>query len=574
MYSRSGLDWTAKYARIAKALKQVPVANAVFDGEVVYVDTTGRTDFQALQNALKMEDARRLVYYIFDLLFLDGEDLREKPLWERKERLKEVLKATGNSVLRYSEHVQGQGPELLKAACKIELEGLISKNRDAEYVSARTDSWLKSKCHKHQEFVIGGYSLGEGSRGELGSLLLGVYEKKQFKYVGRVGTGFTELTLKDLLKKLKIKKREDSPFDLKSPRERGLKWVQPDLVAEITFANWTTDGVLRQAVFHGLREDKSAVEIHVEKEKARPRSSTKKPTSIKKHTEKLAVTNPEKLVFKKEKITKLELAQYYDSIADLILPYLRDRPLNLLRCPDEAGRNCFFQKHVTGKVAQNLTPVRIKEKSGTKTYVTVDAREGLWDLAQMRAFEIHVWGSRAGELEHPDQIVMDFDPGPGISWKQTVHAAFDLKKILDQIKLKSFVKVSGGKGVHVHIPVAPIYSWDQIKDFSRTLGEAMQQQNPDLYTVTMAKNQREGRIFVDYLRNGRGATAVAPYSVRMRAKSAVAMPVSWEQLKKIKSSDAFDLRKAVTFLKRQKKDPWKGYNDIQQKISILKPVVR
>lgn len=562
LYSRSGLNWTSKYPRVAKALEKLAVDSAVLDGEIVWVEESGRTDFQKLQNALKESDTSRVVYYIFDLLFLNGEDLREKPLGHRKESLKKLLLKTKSSLLRLSDHIQGQGQELLDAACKHQLEGIISKNIDSPYVSARTSDWVKTKCHKQQEFVIGGFSPGEGARGALGSLLLGVYEGKKLRYAGKVGTGFTEASLKDLYTKLSKREIEDSPFDLKSPRGKNLRWVKPNLVAEVTFANWTSDQVLRHAVFQGLREDKRSVEIHREKEKA-----------ARKVNDEIAITSPEKLVFKKEKITKLDLAEYYQMITPLILPYIEDRPLNLLRCPDEAGKNCFFQKHMTGKATDNMIPVRIKEKSGTKTYLTVETPEGIADLAQMRAFEIHVWGSKAGNPEHPDQIVMDFDPGPGTSWKETVKAAFDLKKILDKLKLKSFVKVSGGKGVHVQVPIAPVYSWDQIKDFTKALGEEMARRD-DIYTVSMAKAHRRGKIFVDYLRNGRGATAVAPYAVRMREQSAVAMPITWAELKKIKSAHFFDLKRATSYLKKRKRDPWQGYLDLQQKISILKPVVR
>ncbi|KYG67017.1 hypothetical protein AZI86_08340 [Bdellovibrio bacteriovorus] len=587
LYSRSGLNWTNKYPRIAKALENLAADNAVLDGEIVWVEETGRTDFQKLQNALKTSDTSRIVYYIFDLLFVDGEDLRDKPLWERKEKLKTLLGETKSSLLRMSDHIEGHGQELLDAACEHHLEGIISKNIDSTYVSARTSDWVKVKCHKQQEFVIGGFSAGEGSRGALGSLLLGVYEGKKLRYAGKVGTGFTETSLNDVYKKLKKREIKESPFDLKSPRERNLHWVKPELVAEVTFANWTSDEVLRQAVFHGLREDKNPVEIHVEKEKVAPKLlaktkgskkevSTKKAKTAKKTiapAEDVAITNPEKIVFRKEKITKRDLAEYYQMITPLILPYVEDRPLNLLRCPDEAGKNCFFQKHMTGKATDNMIPVRIKEKSGTKTYLTVETAEGIADLVQMRAFEIHVWGSKAGHLEHPDQIVMDFDPGPGTSWKDTVKAAFDLKKILDKLDLKSFVKVSGGKGIHVQVPIAPIYSWDQVKDFSKALGEEMARRD-DIYTVSIAKANRNGKIFVDYLRNGRGATAVAPYAVRMREQSAVAMPISWDELKKLKAANFFDLKTAITFLKKRKKDPWQGYTDLQQKISILKPNVR
>lgn len=578
LFTRSGLDWTKKYPSIAKGLKDIAVSNAIIDGEIVWLDQEGRSDFQKLQNALKEKDMSRLVYYVFDLLFLNGEDCRDLPLHERKHRLEKLIRSLKNPLIRYSDHVEGHGRALLSAACAYNLEGLISKNQDSPYTSGRSGSWIKSKCKMHQEFVIGGYAEGQGAREELGALLLGVYEGDVLKYAGRSGTGFNEKTLVDVQKKLKRREVKKSPFKLNSPTGRGLHWVRPELVAEITFANWTADGLLRSAVFHGLREDKPTREIRREQpEPLKAFGGSKKRTKKTKPPEDVvdlsAISNPTKVLFKKEGITKIEVAQYYQDIAPLILPHISDRPLALLRCPEGSTQNCFFQKHISGKIPAEITPITIREKSGPKTYLTIDSKGGLLSLTQMRAFELHAWGCHSDDIEHPDQIVMDLDPGPGISWSQVVEAALEIRQILEDIDLKSFVKVSGGKGVHIHIPVAPIYSWDQIKSFAKTLGHEMMVRHPTLYTVTMTKRLREKKIFIDFFRNGRGATSVVPYSLRARDMSSVAMPVSWAELQKIKGSDVFTLKKTYEHLKKRKVDPWRDFFKRQQRISILKPVV-
>ncbi|KHD89016.1 MAG: hypothetical protein OM95_06050 [Bdellovibrio sp. ArHS] len=579
LYTRSGLDWSEKYPGILKSLQKLSADNAILDGEIVVLDKEGRSDFQRLQNSLKSHDVNDLIFYVFDLLFLQGEDLRERPLIERKELLKALLADLNQPLIRYSDHMAGHGKALFKEACDYQLEGIISKDQESTYQSRRGSSWVKTKCKLHQEFVIGGYTEGTGARSSFGALLLGVYEGDQLRYVGKVGTGFTEKSIEDILKKFARKEQKKSPFDIKSPRERGTHWLKPGLVAEVTFGNWTSDKILRTAVFLGLREDKSAKEIHIEKAKSlddvmeAPKRAAKKRPSVSEGTLRQEISNPDKILYAKEKITKLDVTKFYQDYADLILPHLKDRPLNLLRCPEGTSKQCFFQKHISGKIPESLTPVSIKERSGTKSYFTLDSPEGLLALSQMGAFEIHVWGSRREAVEHPDLIVMDFDPGPGVSWKQVVQGAEDLKEILDGLGLKSFLKVSGGKGLHVHIPVAPIYSWDQIKSFSQTLAQEMAQRNPDLYTATLSKKARDKKIFVDYLRNGRGATAVMPYSLRARDKSSVAMPIEWKELRKIKGPDQFTLEKAIEHIKRRKTDPWKDYFKYNQKISILKPVL-
>ncbi|XGC81172.1 DNA ligase D [Bdellovibrio bacteriovorus] len=577
LYTRNGLNWSQKYPVITSELRALPVINAILDGEVVWLDDEGRSDFQKLQNSLKTKESKRLIYYVFDLLFIDGVDCRSFPLRERKHRLEKILAEFDNPIIRYSDHVDGSGADLFEAACNYQLEGLVSKDLEAPYRSNRNSGWVKTKCKLHQEFVIGGYTSGEGSRnGGFGALLLGVYEDGKLRYVGKVGTGFTERSLMDIHKKLRTREISKSPFDIKSPQGRGVHYIKPGLVAEVSFGQWTSDKILRTAVFHGLREDKPAEEIHIETKKSLKAVVVPKKKVSKKQkgaNETLALTNPDKILYRKEKITKLQIARYYQDFAEVILPHIANRPLALLRCPEGSEKTCFFQKHIAGKVPLEFIPVTIVERSGPKAYLTIDSKEGLLSLSQMNAFELHAWNCHSDAIENPDQIVMDFDPGPGVHWKQVVEAAFSLKEILDGLQLKSYVKVSGGKGVHVHIPVAPVYSWDQIKTFSHTLGKEMASRDPDRYTVNMAKKVRGKRIFVDYLRNGRGATAVVPYSLRARKMSAVAMPITWEELKTIEGPAVFTLENAIKHLSKRKVDPWKDFFKKEQRINILKPVI-
>nr|WP_295903075.1 DNA ligase D [uncultured Bdellovibrio sp.] len=578
LYTRSGLDWTNKYPYVAEAIAQLPVQNAIVDGEVVWVDAEGRTDFQKLQNALKEKNQGRLVYYAFDLLFLNGEDCREFPLRERKHRLEKLVHSLKHPLIRYSDHIEGHAKAFLETACAYKLEGIISKNSESLYSSGRSGSWIKTKCKMQQEFVVGGYAEGRGARASFGALLLGVYEGGKLKYAGKTGTGFTEKSATDVLKKLKRLETSKSPFSLNAPKGKGLHWVKPELVADVTFANWTNDDILRTAVFHGLREDKPAKEVKIEKAKPLEEiaevEKPKKGFKPAKNLEPLrAISNPDKVLFKKEGITKLEVARYYQDIAPLILPHIADRPLALLRCPEGTSKKCFFQKHISGEIPPDITPVTIREKSGSKDYLTIDSKEGLLSLTQMGAFEMHAWGCHSGNIENPDQIVMDLDPGPGVEWDHVIEAALKLREIFDGIDLKSFVKISGGKGLHVQVPIAPLYSWEQIKSFTRTVGEELVSRHPDEYTVVMSKQKRSKRIFIDYLRNGRGATAVVPYVLRARPISSVAMPLSWEELPDIEGPDVFTLKRTYEHLSKRKKDPWRDFFKKEQKISILKPVV-
>lgn len=554
--TRTGQDWTARYGPVAESLAKLK-ADAVLDGEIVWVEN-GRFDFQSLQNATKTANRDPLVYAAFDLLSLGGRDIRESPLRERKKALAALLKTLPKSArkhVEYGDHLEGDAEELLLTSCRHEMEGIVSKRADSAYHAGRGELWLKSKCRMRQEFVIGGYTDPEGSRLAFGALLLGVYDKGRLRYAGRVGTGFDSKTLLTLRRKLKALGRKTPAFELNVPRGRGLHWVDPKLVAEVAFAGWTQDLRLRVPVFHGLREDKPAERIVMEKAK-----SARAPS---------ALTHPEKILFRKEGLTKLDVAGYYDDVAELFLEYSGDRPLSLNRCPDGASGECFFQKHHSAKLPPSLPSISLKEKKGVREYITVHDRAGLRALVQMGAFEIHVWNSRRDTVMHPDQFVMDFDPGPGVPWTRVVQAAFELRELLERMHLKGFPKVTGGKGVHVHVPVKPLYAWDRIKELSRALALEMTARDPKSFTAKLGKDQRRGKIFIDYLRNGYGATAVAPYSLRAREVSAVAMPIAWDELPDLPSASTFTLEEALAWLKKRKRDPWADYRRSARRVGIL-----
>lgn len=564
LFTRGGHDWTKQFPNLTEALIKQDVESAIFDGEAVIVDKSGRSDFGLLQNALSIKDYTNMRLYLFDLLYLNGEDLRERPLKERKELLLKIL-AKSSAPLFYSEEVRESGARFFKMACKHKLEGIVSKDLEAPYKSKRTRAWCKSKCGHRQEFVIGGFTFGKGGREKtLGALLLGVYEgvkeERKLRYVGKVGTGFDYRTMGELLKKLLPLEKKKSPFDKKSPTEKGIHWINPKLMAEVNFSEWTKDQILRAPVYIGLRRDKKALDIVIER-----------PVHMDVlENEDVVLTHPEKVLYPKEKITKKMIADYYDLVSALMLPYLTQRPLSLLRCPHGGVGKCFFQKHPGAEgVPKNFTSFKVSEKSGSSEYLCLNNKDGLKQVVQMNAYELHTWNCRYQNLLNPDQIVMDFDPAADVGFPEVVNACYEMKKILDKLKLKSFVKVTGGKGIHIHIPVEPIYSWEEIKAFSKALAEEMVSRKPKEYIATMSKVARKGKIFIDYLRNGFGSTAVAPYSLRAKELSSVALPVEWNELKRLMSADQFTLKKALQKIKNRKKDPWRNFFSLKQKISIL-----
>jgi bifunctional non-homologous end joining protein LigD len=541
LLTRSGLDWTERFGeRIADALAALPCETALIDGEVVALGENGISSFSALQAALSEGKTANLVFFAFDLLHLDRANLRAEPLLARKEQLEELLKvADVDSPLRYSEHFIEPGQTMLRHACRMGLEGVISKRAEAPYRSGRGRDWIKSKCTQRQEFVIAGYVPSKASRNQLGSLVLGYHEDGELKPAGRVGTGFTRNSAAALKKTLDAIAAKASPFRGEAGRERGIVWVKPELVAEIAFGSWTASKTLRHSAFLGLREDKPADDVVAEKPvKAEAKKAARATKTSRKAGPETTVTlsNPGKLLWPDISFTKQDLLDYYARVWERMAPFVVDRPLSLLRAPDGVGGQVFFQKHAGAGLHKAVA--RMKDKDGEELLFIRDF-DGLAALVQLGTVEVHVWGAKIDAVEMPDQIIFDLDPDKGVAMERVREAALTVRERLDELGFESFLKTSGGKGFHVVLPLKPKADWDAVKGFARDFAKAMEQAEPKLYTATLSKKARKGRIFIDYLRNGRGSTAIAPFSTRARPGAAVAMPVAWELLEKDLAPDAY-----------------------------------
>lgn len=589
--TRNNHDWTSKYKQLLPAAQELGVQNAVLDGEIVCLNEQGHSDFQKLQNSLAGDSPARLYYYIFDLLFLDGEDLREFSLLERKKKLAALLKPLKKSPFLFSEHWQAQGAEMYRESCRLKLEGVVSKDAQAPYLSGRSALWQKTKCSLRQEFVIGGYTESAAEGRPFAALLLGVFDDDgKFRYTGRTGTGFTAASFTELAPRLRKLERDDSPFDVNSPRGRTLHWVKPELVAEVEFKAWTQDKVLRMASFQGLRQDKRIQEVHVEKpakKSARASAGKSRGTAGRRKADAteippagnelvagVKITHPDRVVYPETGTCKLDVVRYYETVAPWMLPYLRGRPVSILRCQETTAAGCYFQKHAEGRnlVGIGSKPVHYKDKRDTA--LIIENSEDIIQLAQAGTIEIHGWNGQFRHITKPDQIVFDLDPENAKLWGRVVDTALEIRRLLRQLKLESFLKVTGGKGLHIQVPIEPRYSWDTIKSFSKSLMNVLVQQNPDHYTTNMTKANRGGKIFLDYLRNGYGATAVIPYSLRARAQPTVALPISWRDLKKSLSPDDFRYDDVLKLLKRRgepggRQDPWARYFDSARPITVL-----
>lgn len=548
LFSRNGKDWTDHFPEIADALSRVRARNAIFDGEVAYVLPDGRTDFQMLQNALGGEaDRGRIVYFVFDLLFYDGDDLRDEPLRTRKDKLRTIL-AGEKPPLELSDHVEGDGVGFFRAACKMGLEGILAKRGDRPYRSRRTPEWVKVKCQKRQELVIVGYTPPKGSRNGLGALLLGVHQDGELRYAGKVGTGFTRASLDDLSRRLS-KLRIEKPPVSNAPRMKDATWTKPELVAQVRFTEWTRDGSLRHPAFEGLREDKKASSVVREDPAPAPPSDD---TVLG-----IRITHPERVLEAEGGMTKIELARYVEAVSERMLPIASKRPLMLMRCPEGNVKGaCFIQKH-SGRGLQGTKYVKKGDVEGEEVlYVT--EREGLVELAQFNAVELHGWGCRMPRWQKPDWMIFDLDPDEGLPFTKVVDAANTLREMLAGMGLVSFVKTTGGKGLHVVVPLAPRgrrADWGFVRSFAEATANAMVASAPDRYVATMSKRARKGKIFVDWLRNAKGATAVLPYSVRARKGSPVAMPVAWTDLPRLDPRE-LTVRTVPAILAKLRKDPW------------------
>jgi len=585
IYTRTGKDWTRQFGALVEPLSRLTKGTALIDGEICAFDADGRTDFSTLKDALS--DGGPLVYFAFDLLELDGKDLTGLPLVERKAKLKTLIgKIEKSSPIQFSDHVTGNGQKVFDAMCRGGFEGIIAKKADARYVNDRTTSWLKVKCVHRQEFVIGGWS-ASSKKSTFASLLIGTWENGKLIYRGRVGTGFSVNDADALQEALDARARNASPFD-NAPRliARNANWVEPELVAEIGYAEFTPDGYLRHPSFLGLREDKPAGAIKLEKPadapEADPMSNAKpKPNAALTDEAGIAIaekagiklTSPDRIVFPGQGITKAEIVAYYAAVIDRMLPYIADRPLSLLRCPQGRTKYCFFQKHDTGGFPDAMKSTTITEGSGeVEDYFYVDDLAGLIAGTQMNVLEWHLWGSTRKNIEKPERIIFDIDPDEGRGWDDVRTAAGDIRKALELVGLESFPLVSGGKGIHVIAPLTPKAEWDDVKAFCKALATMLADADPDRFVVNMSKAKRKGKMFIDYLRNERGSTAIAPYSLRSREGAPVATPVTWDELANVKAASAFTIEAVAARITEP--DPWKGYFDLKQSITktMLKSV--
>ncbi len=568
LVSRNGNDWTGSYPRVANAVAGLDAESVLIDGEVVVFDEHGISRFQELQNA---RGSSRLHYMAFDLLHLDGEDLRRRPLLERKQLLKELLDTSKGDVIRYSDHVVGHGDAFYRQACTSGLEGIICKRADAKYTTGRNRDWLKVKCLNRQEFVIVGFTEPQGSRTGLGALLLGVYDDDVLRYAGKVGTGFTTKSLRELRKRLEPLERDTPAFENapRGARARDVHWIEPELVAEIAFTEWTTDGSVRHPSFQGLREDKdprSVVREEPAQGKGRAASASPKRSASKKAgTVKIAgvtITSPDRVVYEEQGVTKLELARYYESVMDRMLPHLLDRPLTLVRCPSGAHRQCFYQKHWGEGMPESVPRVMVEERDKTEPYMYIDGPTALMALVQLGVLEFHTWGSRRDRLDRPDLLIFDLDPDEALPWAPVQEASLRLRDRLKELGLTSFAKVTGGKGVHVVAPLARRAGWDEVKDFAEAIARELVKAEPKRYTVTIAKKARTGKIFVDYLRNAPNSTAIAAFSTRNREGAPIAAPISWRELEKASSLPRYTMRKLPG-----QADPWPGWRELKQSVT-------
>ena len=601
MLTRSGLDWTHRMRAVADEVAKLPVANVTLDGEVVVVAANGTTNFADLQASMQEGARNPLTYFAFDLLHLSGRNTRGLALLERKRILADLLASADPSALQISEHLDANGPTMFHKACEMHAEGIISKRASAPYREGRGADWLKSKCLHEQEFVIGGFTHPSKGGPGIGALLLGYYDgdpgggaEKSAKagrliYAGRTGTGFTQKASALIRKQLEELAAETSPFKaIDTPSRRGALWVKPTLVAQVRFATWTADQQVRQAAFLGLREDKPAGEVRREKASTapRPKGSTSakvnaKATKPEPEAPKLLpappqekapvrLTHPTKILDAETKLTKQQLADYYWAVAERMVPHIAGRPLSLVRCPEGSEKPCFYQKHVNHMLPKGVEAVDVPDKKTGKIepYITLATPEALAGLAQMGVLEIHPWGSSNEDLEHPNQITIDLDPDEALAWPILVEAAQDVRERLTKIGLESWVKTTGGKGLHVVVPIEPSLTWDEVKSWTHRFVLQMERANPKLYLSKMSKAARTGRIYLDYLRNERGATAVAPYSPRARKGAGVAVPLAWAELAKQTTRPVFTVATYPEWGGRLKKDVWADMLKTKQRLAV------
>ncbi|SMC91904.1 MULTISPECIES: DNA ligase D [unclassified Pseudomonas] len=565
LFTRNGHDWSAKMPRQVEALKALGLDSAWLDGEMVVVDDNGVADFQALQNAFDTEHDERITYYLFDLPWLGGEDLRALPLQQRRATLARLLEGHASQVIRYSADFKEPVASLLDSACRLELEGLIGKRADSPYVGRRSSDWVKLKCKQRQEFVIVGYTDPKGSRNGFGALLLALHDHGSgpLRYAGKVGTGFSAATLDSIHARLKPLQTDKSPLP-KPPtgaEARGVHWLKPQLLAEVAYAQMTREGIVRHSVFHGLRDDKPATAIDLERAMPTKRAVQTEPENL----GTLRLTHPDRVVDATTGATKREVAQYYAQVADWLLPQLKDRPVALVRAPDGLDGELFFQKNAGQLNIPNVLSYN-KAQAGQAAMV-LNRADSLMGAVQMNTLELHTWNATTKDFDKPDRFVLDLDPDPALPWKAMLEATQLTLTLLDELGLKVFLKTSGGKGMHLVVPLTRRAGWDEVKDFSHALVNHMAGLFPDRLSAVSGPKNRVGRIFIDYLRNGKGATTAAAYSLRAREGLPVSVPIWREELNQLKGANQWNIGNLHTRLS-QVEDPWAEMGKTRQSITL------
>jgi bifunctional non-homologous end joining protein LigD len=580
LLTRKGIDWTARFSNIPPVLTRLGLTSALIDGEIVVEGEAGVTSLNNLQAELKSGRKDRFRYFVFDLMHCNGYDLTKTPLGARKDLLHTIVAGLApDSPVRFSEHLAVEGPIMLAHACRLGLEGIVSKRIDLGYRTGRNDSWLKTKCQKSEEFVILGYVRSTAASRAVGSLVLGYYDNGKLVYAGRVGTGWSLTVASALYSELNnLKAAKPALRDpLPAGAEKGVVWAEPRLVCSVEFRDWTTDGLIMQSSFKGLREDKAATEVGLETPAAAGQTTPSPPAGEdraggegrnarrqkKAGAGAVTLTHPERILWPEAGLTKQGLADYYADIAHWILPHVAGRVLSLLRCPSGTDEQCFFAKHPFAGLSKAVREVDVGEE---EPMLALDSVEGLTSLVQAGVVEIHPWGSRVDDLDHPDRLIFDLDPGEGAPWDAVIAAACDVRDRLLARGLASFVKTTGGKGLHVVVPIEPKADWAEAKAFTASIAEAMAADHPDRYVATIAKRARRGRIYIDYLRNDRGSTAVAAYSTRSLPQASVSTPLAWDELSSGLRSDHFTVRNLRNRLAFLTGDPWQGFFTVRQRI--------
>ena len=561
LFTRNGNDWVAKMPRLAQALKELPIDTGWIDGEIVVMDRHGMPDFQALQNAFEAGGAEGLVFYAFDLPFLNGEDLRERPVTERREALRAIIPDAQGQIVRFSEAFDAAPGQLIASACRLGFEGVIGKRKSAPYVSHRNADWIKLKCGQRQEFVIGGYTEPKGSRTGIGALLLGVQDDDgSLRYVGNVGTGFNERSLMELSERLGGLVAPKSPFANPAKGAGKVHWVRPELLAEVAFASWTHSERIRHAVFRGLRDDKPASAIvHERPLPAKALAKKTRAAASAEGSDKLRVTHGDRVIDPSSGITKIEVVRYYALVAPLMMEHLQDRPVSLVRAPAGVGGELFFQRHQEQSNLQGVQPLKASLYPDHPPLLEVAEPQGLLAAAQMNTLEFHTWNARKDRIDRPDRMTFDLDPGEGLRWDRMLEAATLMRVMLTELGLPAFLKTSGGKGLHVVVPIQRRHDWDTVKGFSQAIVQHMARTIPALFVAKSGPRNRVGKVFVDYLRNGLSATTVSAWSARSRPGLGISVPLAWKELDTLTSSTQWTVRNVDERL-RAGNSPWDGYD--------------